>query len=142
MSKIYCNLNKITSIRCKYEYPYQGIIGREDSKPIKKFFGLINTGKKTKEGLYVYDYWYFDDIDNGTREPLSSDFIKKYNETKTDFKIYDASERLSDNFVLRAEIQISLDNGEKLRVLFNTNDEMEKYVGELIKSAGSHIKLL
>ena len=90
-----------------------------DPQPIKRFFGLIDTGRFTPAG-----YYYTNSFESVC---YTEEKLRGYG-----FKVYSRDERINDNVVNKPYVKVDLEHENSLTVTFETNDEMLEWV-EMIK---------
>jgi hypothetical protein len=95
----------------------------ENERPIKRFFGLIDTGKTRPAGYYDTSDWRDDVL--YTEEQIRSN----------GYKVYSRDERINDNVVEKAYVKIDLEHDNSVNVQFETETEMREWVDKLIEKS-------
>lgn len=122
--KEYFDVNRIVSIHFKPERVTNDYAW-EKSKPIKKFFGLIDTGRFTEEGWeYYYDYAH--------TFIYSDDDLRRKG-----YKVYSADERLNSRVCVKACVKIYLTDNNQIEMSFESNEEAEVHIEYLKKLSGT-----
>lgn len=90
-----------------------------EPRPIKRFFGLIDTGRFKPAGYYYTNSW--EDV------LYTEEQLRGYG-----YKVYSRDERLIDNVVYKPYVKVDLEHDNSLTVRFETDAEMLEWV-EMIK---------
>ena len=122
MVKEYFDVDRIISIRFRPEYPVDHIYWAE-SKPIKKFFGLINTGKFTEAGWVDYCEW--------DRIPYSDDDLRKRG-----YIVYDRNERINERVCRKAYVKVYLTHDNSIEQSFDSDKQAEEWIETLKTKSG------
>jgi hypothetical protein len=119
----YFNTNKIVSIHFTPEKTSERFYF-EDRKPIKKFFGLINTGRFTQPGWVDYYDWDSKYTDEELR--------------KQGYKVYTTDERINDRVCVKATVKVYLAHDNTIVQEFETDDEAEFWIENLKTISGKN----
>lgn len=115
MSKEYFDVDRIVTISLfgEIDAGYEWV----EPQPIKRFFGLIDTGRFTPAG-YV-------------STPNDSSIYTEENLRGYGYKVYSRDERIVNNVVNKPYVKVDLEHDNSLTVRFETEDEMLKWVDEI-----------
>jgi hypothetical protein len=113
----YFDINRIVSVYLLGERPNNSFVW-ENERPIKRFFGLIDTGKLRPGGYYWNDELY------------TEDEIRNMG-----YKVYSHDERLRNNVVYKATVKIDLEHDNSVNISFETEGDMIKWVDKLIEKS-------
>lgn len=116
--KEYFDVSRIVSIHFTVERPAYKFYW-VDSEPIKRFFGLINTGKFTEPGWVNQNDW---DVIIYTDEEL-----RNYG-----YKVYTTDERINERVCCFAHVKVYLTGDNTIEQVFKSNEEAEAWI-ELLK---------
>lgn len=94
-----------------------------EPRPIKRFFGLIETSRFTPAGYYHINSW--EDV------PYTEEELRGYG-----YKVYGRDERLIDNVVEKAYVKVDLEHDNSLTVRFETDVEMLEWVDMIKATSG------
>ena len=94
-----------------------------ESRPIKKFFGLINTGKFTQAG-------WFGDWDGRT---YTDEQLRNYG-----YKVYTTDERVNDRVCKFAKVKVYLTHDNEVEQTFETDEDAEIWVEHLKTTSGKN----
>jgi hypothetical protein len=119
MVKEYFDVNKIVSIWYRPEEPISWISWVE-SKPIKKFFGLYNTGRFTQAGWVDNSEW--DD------HIYTDDQLRK-----NGYIVYDWNERVNNRICRKAYVKVYLTHDNSIEQTFDSDKQAEEWI-DLLKS--------
>jgi hypothetical protein len=125
----YFDVDRIVSVFLRGERVDNSFVW-ESEKPIKRFFGLIDTGK-TRPAGYYYSRGWGDDV-LYTEEQIRSN----------GYKVYSRDERINDNIVERAYVKIDLEHNNSIKVEFETEAEMRVWVNKLIDKSSATFELV
>lgn len=112
--EIHFNLNEIVVIKFVKERVATNFVW-EDGKPIKKFFGLIDTGRFTESG-FKNIYSYYDDI-------CTEEGIKE-----SGYKVYSKDERLNDRIANYPYVEIHLKGNNSVTKKFKSDAEASEFI--------------
>lgn len=124
----YFDVNRIVSIVVCGERPVNEYEWREPSL-IKKFFGLINTGKFTEAGYYS-KY-------GSNKVPYTEEELRGYG-----YKVYSRNERINTNVVNKAYVKVYLEHDNRVREKFETEDEMQQWVEKIKTTSGKTFEIV
>lgn len=116
----YFDISRIITISVHGERPERRIQWI-DAKPIKKFWGLYNTGNFKPAGYY---YGNFDE------KLFTEQEIRDMG-----YKVYSRDERISENVVIKSHVSIELEQNNSVIVNFETEAEMLEWVDKIITSS-------
>lgn len=120
MNKEHFDVDRIVSIFFKPEHTNKSYYW-VDSKPIKKLFGLINTGLFSQAGWVDRSDW-----DNVI---YTDDELRKYG-----YKVYSTDERINDHRVCnKAYVKVYLTHDNTIQQTFESDQKAEEWI-ELLKS--------
>ena len=122
MDKEYFDVSRIVSIHFMTEKPTNKFYW-VDSRPIKKFFGLINTGKFTEPGWV--DHYDWDEV------IYTDEDIRNYG-----YKVYSTDERINDRICTFAHVKVYLTHDNTIEQVFKTNEEAEAWIENLKTRSG------
>ncbi len=120
--KEYFDVSRIVSIHFTVERPAYKF-SWVDREPIKRFFGLINTGKFTESGWVNQNDW---GVIIYTDEEIR-DF---------GYKVYTKDERINDRICYFPHVKVYLTDDNTVEQVFKTNEEAEAWVEELKANSG------
>ena len=115
----YFDVSRIVSILFRPERTCNHIEWVE-SKPIKKFFGLINTGKFTQAGWVDHSEW---DYDTHTDDELR----------QRGYIVYNTDERINNRVCKRAHVKVYLTHDNTIEQTFDSDQKAEEWI-DLLKS--------
>jgi hypothetical protein len=116
--KEYFDVSRIISIYFKSETPSTNFYWVE-SEPIKKFFGLINTGRFTEAG-------WCDNRDWKDGVIYTEDEIRGYG-----YKVYSTDERINDRICCKAYVKVNLTHDNLIERFFESDDDAEGWIRSL-----------
>lgn len=116
-SKEYFNVDRIVSILYTPEKPANEYFW-VDPKPIKRFFGLIDTGKFTEAGWYTYY----------SSRPYTTEVLRSYG-----YIVYDTDERINERVCNKAMVKVYLTDDNIIEQSFDSNQKAEEWI-ELLKT--------
>ena len=120
--KEYFDVSRIVSIHFTVERPAYKFCW-VDRKPIKRFFGLINTGKFTEPGWINQHDW---------GEIIYTDEeIRNYG-----YKVYTTDERINERVCCFAHVKVYLTDDNTIKQVFKTNEEAQAWIEYLITKSG------
>lgn len=111
------NLSAIILIKLYKESVASKWLWRE-SKPIKKFFGLIDTGRVTEAG--------FEDMTSYSTCIYTEEELKGY-----DYKVYPTNERIINRVANKPVVEIHLSHEHRITRKFENDEDAIKYVEHL-----------
>jgi len=120
--KEYFDVSRIVSIHFTVERPAYKFCW-VDRKPIKRFFGLINTGKFTEPGWINQHDW--DEIIYTDEE------LRNYG-----YKVYTTDERINERVCCFAHVKVYLTGDNTIEQVFKSNEEAEAWVENLKTTSG------
>jgi hypothetical protein len=115
MKKEYFDIDRIVTIYLAGERPNHSFVW-ENEKPIKYFFGLIDSGRFTPEGYYKSCSY---DSDCYTEEELIN-----YGYLVKDKIVYD-----------KPYVKIDLEHDNSVNISFETEAEMKEWVNKIIEKS-------
>lgn len=130
----YFDISRIISILYKPEHEcnnYEWV----ESKPIKWFFGLINTGKFTKSGWKYLSCGLWDD-DNSI--VYSDDEMRN----KFGYIVYSTDERINNRLCNKAKVTVYLEYDNEICQEFNSNKEAEEWIESLKIKSGKPFEIV
>ena len=120
--KEYFDVSRIVSVYFTPEHPETKFYW-QDRKPIKQFFGLINTGRFTEAGwLNAYDC---DEVF------YTEDEIRSYG-----YKVYSTNERINERICNKAYVKVYLTHDNTIGQKFETDAEAEAWIELLKQTSG------
>lgn len=128
-TKEYFDVSRIISIYFRSETPSTNFYWVE-SEPIKKFFGLINTGRFTKAGWCDFRDWK-DGIF------YTEDEIRGYG-----YKVYNTDERINDRICCKACVKVYLTHDNRIERFFETDDDAEGWIQSLKEKSGKTFEVV
>lgn len=128
MSKEYFDVDRIISIHYRPENPVSWIYWVE-SKPIKKFFGLYNTGRFTEAGWVDNSEW-----DENT---YTDDDMRKRG-----FIVYDKDERINDRICRKAYVKVYLTHDNSIEQSFDSDKQAEEWIETLKEKSGKTFEVV
>ena len=116
------DVSRIVSIELRKESSLENFTWTE-SEPIKRFFGLIDTGRFTEAG------W----IDSKDYYPImyTDDDLRGYG-----YKVYLTSERLNERVCDKAYVKVYLTHDNEIVKRFETDSEAEEWIDLLKQKSG------
>lgn len=117
----YFDISRIITISVHVERPERRIQWI-DAKPIKKFWGLYNTGNFKPAGYYYSGH--FDE------KLFTEQEIRDMG-----YKVYSRDERINENVVIKSHVSIELEQNNSVIVNFETEAEMLEWVDKIITSS-------
>ena len=127
MNKEYFDLSRIVSIYFSPEKTASKFY-RVDSKPIKKFFGLINTGKLSEPGWADCNDW---------EEVIYTDEdIRRYG-----YKVYTTDKRINERICHFAHVKVYLTHDNTIEQTFETNQEAQAWIELLKETSGKTFEI-
>jgi hypothetical protein len=128
MSKEYFDIDRIVSIWYRPEQPVSWIHWVE-SKPIKKFFGLYNTGRFTEAGWVNNSEW--------------DDYIYTDDEMrKNGYIVYDWNERVNDRICKKAYVKVYLTHDNSIEQSFDSDKQAEEWIETLKEKSGKTFEVV
>jgi hypothetical protein len=128
MIKEYFDVSRILSIFYRPEEPVYWISWVE-SKPIKKFFGLYNTGRFTEAGWFDNSEW-----DETT---YTDDDMRKRG-----FIVYDKDERINDRICRKAYVKVYLTHDNSIEQSFDSDKQAEEWIETLKEKSGKAFEVV
>jgi hypothetical protein len=128
MNKEYFDVDRIISIHYRPENPVSWIYWVE-SKPIKKFFGLYNTGRFTEAGWVDNSEW---------DENIYTDDDMR----KRGFIVYDKDERINDRICKKAYVKVYLTHDNSVEQSFDSNKQAEEWIETLKEKSGKTFEVV
>jgi hypothetical protein len=125
----YFDVDRIVSVFLRGERVENSFVW-ESERPIKRFFGLIDTGK-TRPAGYYHNSWCDNDV-LYTEEKIRS----------IGYKVYSRDERLIDNVVDKAYVMIYLEHDKSVKVQFETEAEMREWVNMILVMSEGNFQLI
>ena len=126
--KEYFDVSRIVSTYFIPEHPETRFYW-QDRKPIKKFFGLINTGRFTEAGwLNAYDWGEY---------LYTEDEIRSYG-----YKVYSTNERINERICNKAYVKVYLTQENTIEQKFETDAEAEAWIGSLKEKSGKTFEIV
>jgi hypothetical protein len=127
-TKEYFDVSRIVSVYFRPEHTETRFYW-QDSKPIKKFFGLINTGRFTEAGwLNAYDW----------EEVLyTEDEIRGYG-----YKVYNTDERINERICHKAYVKVCLTHDNIIEQRFETDADAEAWIESLKEKSGKTFEVV
>lgn len=129
MNIVHFDINRIVKISVYGEKPVSNIQWCEP-EPIKKFFGLYNTGR-FKPGGYYYHACF-----------TQARIVTEQEILNMGYKVYSRDERLIQNVVRKAHVSISLEYNESVTFSFETENEMLKWVDNIKIQSNSNFRTI
>lgn len=128
ITKEYFDVSRIISVYFRREHTATKFYW-QDSKPIKKFFGLINTGRFTEAGwLNAYDW---------NEELYTEDEIRGYG-----YKVYNTDERINERICNKAYVKVYLTHDNSIEQKFETDAEAEAWIESLKEKSGKTFEVV
>ncbi len=115
MHIVHFDINRIVKISVYGEKPVRHIQWCEP-EPIKKFFGLYNTGRFKPGGYYYQEYF------------TQARIVTEEEILNIGYKVYSRDERLIQNVVRKAHVTVDLEHGNEVSLTFETEAEMLEWV--------------
>jgi hypothetical protein len=120
--KEYFDVSRIVSIHFTVERPAYKFCW-VDRKPIKRFFGFINTGKFTEPGWINQHDW--------------GEIIYTDEEIRNSgYKVYTKDERINDRVCYFPHVKVYLTDDNTIEQVFKSNEEAEAWVENLKTTSG------
>ena len=128
-TKEYFDVSRIISVYFRSETPCRYFYWVE-SEPIKKFFGLINTGRFTEAGWCDNRDWKDGII-------YTEDEIRSYG-----YKIYSTDERIKDRICHKAYVKVYLTHENQIEQSFETDADAEAWIQSLKERSGKTFEIV
>ena len=128
-TKEYFDVSRIISVYFRSETPCRYFYWVE-SEPIKKFFGLINTGRFTEAGWCDHRDW-----EDGVI--YTENWIRNYG-----YKVYSTDERIKDRICNKAYVKVYLTHDNQIEQSFETDDEAEAWIQSLKEKSGKTFEVV
>ncbi len=125
ITKEYFDLSRIVSVYFKLETTCTNFYWVE-SKPIKRFFGLFDTGRFTEAGWCDNRDWEDGII-------YTEDEIRNYG-----YKVYSTDERINERICHKAYVKVYLTHDNTIEQTFETDKEAEAWI-ELLKEKSGKV---
>lgn len=122
ITKEYFDLSRIVSVYYRPETTCRNFYWVE-SEPIKRFFGLFNTGRLTEAGWCDNRDW------DGTI--YTEDEIRSYG-----YKVYSTDERINERICHKAYVKVYLSHDNTIEQAFGTDAEAEAWIESLKEKSG------
>lgn len=124
----YFDVSRIISVYFRSETPCTNFY-RVESKPIKKFFGLFNTGRFTEAGWCDNRDW--------DEAVYTEDEIRDHG-----YKLYSADERINDRICHKAYVKVYLTHDNEIEQTFETDAEAEAWIETLKEKSGKTFEVV
>jgi hypothetical protein len=128
-TKEYFDVSRIVSVYFRSETPCTYYYWVE-SEPIKKFFGLIDTGRFTETGWCDNRDWKDGII-------YTEDEIRSYG-----YKIYSTDERINDRICHKAYVKVDLTHDNQIEQSFETDADAEAWIQSLKEKSGKTFEVV
>jgi hypothetical protein len=128
MIKEYFDVDRIISIWFKPETPVEYIYWAE-SKPIKKFFGLYNTGRFTEAGWVDNSEWNY--------ITYSDDDLRRRG-----YIVYGRNERINERVCRKAYVKVYHAHDNSIEQSFDSNKQAEEWIETLKTKSGKTFEVV
>lgn len=126
----YIDKKSIIKIVVTEEKPVHDFIWYDERPPVKKWYSFLFGSKPRPAGYYGFDH-------DGDEYLADESYIEYY------YKVYSRNERVNNNVVERAFIEIHLKGNKKNVIKFENNEEMMNWVNSFISENGKkYIKII
>lgn len=122
MNKEYFDVDRIISIWFRPETPID-YISWVESKPIKRFFGLYNTGRFTEAGWIDHSEW--------DPTPYSDDDLRRRG-----YIVYDRNKRINERVCRKAHVKVYLVHDNSIEQSFDSDKQAEEWIETLKTKSG------
>ena len=128
ITKEYFDVSRIVSVYFRRETTCTNFYWVE-SEPIKRFFGLFDTGRFTEAGWCDNRDWKF--------VIYTEDEIRSYG-----YKVYSADERINERICHKAYVKVYLTHDNEIEQAFETDEEAEAWIESLKEKSGKTFEVV